>query len=85
MGKRNVSLSIDANVLHRAEQLSEPGENRSALIERLLRRAIHAAEDAALDAAYDRALAAHPVTDASQKELLGRANSAYRSVHGSRE
>jgi hypothetical protein len=85
MGKRNVSLSIDADLLDRAERLGEPGENRSALIERLLRRAIHAAEDVALDDAYDRALAAHPVTDASQEELLGRANSAYRSVHGSRK
>ncbi|HEY1297238.1 MAG TPA: hypothetical protein VGJ60_29520 [Chloroflexota bacterium] len=85
MGKRNVSLSLDAHLLARAERLSEPGENRSALIERLLASAILIAEDAALDAAYDRALAAHPVTDEAQRQLQARANSAYRSVHGARE
>jgi hypothetical protein len=85
MGKRNVSLSLDAQLLERAEQLGEPGENRSALIERLLKTAIRVAEDAALDAAYDRALAAHPVTARQQQELRARANSAYRSVHGAHQ
>jgi hypothetical protein len=82
MTKRNVSLSIDTDLLDRAEQLSQPGENRSALVERLLLSGIRAAEDAALDAAYDRALAAHPVSDAEQEQLQRRANAAYRSVHG---
>jgi hypothetical protein len=85
MSKRNVSLSLDAQLLARAEQLAQPDENRSALIERLLTSAIRVAEDAALDAVYDRALAGHPVTEAQQRELQARANSAYRSVHGARE
>jgi hypothetical protein len=85
MGKRNVSLSLDRDLLDRAEQLSQPSENRSALVERLLRSAIRNAEDAALDAAYDRALAKHPVSATGQQRLQTRANSAYRSVHGSRE
>jgi metal-responsive CopG/Arc/MetJ family transcriptional regulator len=85
VGKRNVTLSLDAQLLERVEKLSTPGENRSALVERLLRSAIRVAEDAALDAAYDRALAAHPVTEAAQRQLQARANSAYRNVHGARD
>jgi hypothetical protein len=80
--KRNISLSIDAELLEHAERLAQPGENRTALVERLLTHGIRHVEDAELDALYDRALAAHPPSDAAA--LTAKARAAYRSTHGPR-
>lgn len=82
--KRNISLSLDEELLIRAERLAAPGESRTAVIERLLLQSVRAAEDAELDAAYDRALARHPVTDAERERLSRMARAAYRGVHGTR-
>ena len=84
MAKRNISLSIDAELLDRAEHLGREGETRSALVERLLREAVRIVEEAVIDAQYDRALAAHPITEQEQVALRSRANAAYRSLHGPR-
>ena len=84
MPKRNISLSIDAEPLDRAEHLGREGENRSALVERLLREAVRIVEEAEIDAQYDRALAAHPLSEPEQAALRSRATAAYRSLHGPR-
>jgi hypothetical protein len=83
--KRSVSLSIDSDVLARVERLTHDGENRSMVVERLLRSSLRAAEEAELDAIYDRALAAHPITDAERQAQTARMRAAYRSVHGPRK
>jgi hypothetical protein len=80
--KRNISLSIDRALLERADRLARPGENRTALFERLLSRSVREEEEAALDALYDRVLADHPVTDTEQERRARIARAAYRSVHG---
>ena len=82
--KRNMTVSLDVDLIARVERLAQPDENRSALVARLLAQAARIAEDAEIDALYDRALAAHPVTEEQQRALQQRARAAYRSVHGPR-
>jgi len=67
--KRNVSITIDEDLVSRVEHLARPAENRSAAIERLLRSAVEAAEEAALMDQYARGYAEHPYTDDEEANL----------------
>jgi hypothetical protein len=82
--KRNITLSIDAELLAQAERLAGPGEGRTALFERLLAHGIRHVEDTELDEIYDRAMAKHPPTDAAAAALSAKSRAAYTSTHGAR-
>ena len=82
--KRNISLSLDEDLLERAERLAAPGESRTAVVERLLLQAVRVSEDAQLDALYDQAIARHPVTNVEQQRVTAMVRAAYRSAHGPR-
>ena len=85
MASTKLSISLPSELLERAHKtLAHPGEGRSALIARVLARALREAEEAEIDAAYERAYYEHPITqqDLQRSDALARA--AVRSTRRTR-
>jgi hypothetical protein len=74
--KRNISVSLDAALLGRVERLAQPGENRSALVERLLEHGLRLAEELELDSEYARAFPPGFVWPADRQRLHAAAQAA---------
>jgi metal-responsive CopG/Arc/MetJ family transcriptional regulator len=80
-----LSVSLPTELLARADQLlALPGEERSALIARVLAQAVRAAEEADIDAVDVRALPEHAITQVVVDRTNAIARAALLSIHGLR-
>ena len=86
MPSTKLSISLPDDLLRRADRvLTRPGEGRSALLARILDKAVREAEEAEIDAAYDLAFERRPVTAADLERANAIARAAVRSTRSQRK